>query len=79
MIVHAHHPETHGAEQRLDDDVAAEPCERLQGVGGPLARDRPRGGQAGAREQGGGKELVDCPLDRVRAVDRAHAGGGKRV
>ena len=78
-IVHAHHAESHRAEQRLDDHVAAELGKRLQGVGGPLAGDRARGGQAGAREQGRGEELVDGPLDRVRAVDRAHAGGGKGV
>ena len=78
-IVHAHHADPHRAEQRLDDHVAAELGERLQGVGGPLAGDRARGGQAGAGQQGRGEELVDGPLDRVRAVDRAHAAGGKRV
>ena len=78
-IVHAHHADPHRAEQRLDDHVAAELGESLQGVGGPLAGDRARGGQAGACQQGRGEELVDGPLDRVRAVDRAHAAGGKRV
>ena len=72
-------PNSHRAEQRLDDHVAAELGERLQGVGGPLAGDRAGCGQPGARQQGRGEELVDRPLDRVRAVHRAHAGGGKRV
>ena len=38
VIVHTHHAETHRAEQRLDDYVAAELSECLQRVGGPLAR-----------------------------------------
>jgi hypothetical protein len=43
-IVHAHHADPHRAKQRLDDHVAAELAERLEGVGRPLAGDRARGG-----------------------------------
>jgi hypothetical protein len=73
-VLDAHHAVTHRAEQRLDDHVAAELGERLLGVGRPLAGDRAGGGQAGARQQGRGEELVDGPLDRAPGVDRAHAG-----
>ena len=78
-IVHPHHAQPHRAEERLDDHVAAELGEGLHGVGGPLAGDGARGGQAGAGQKGRGEELVHRPLDRVRPVDRAHADSAQRV
>ena len=78
-VVHARHPRPHRAEQRLDDDVAAELLEGLERVVGALAGDRPRRGHARARQQRRGEELVDGALDRARAVDARHAARLERV
>jgi hypothetical protein len=78
-VVHPRHPRSHRAEQRLDDDVAAELREGLERVVGALAGDGPRRGHARARQQRRGEELVDGALERARAVDAGHAAGLERV
>ena len=78
-VVDPRHPGAHRAEQRLDDDVAAELVEGLERVLGALAGDRPRRGDPGPGQQRRGEELVDRPLDRARAVDDGHAPRHERV
>ena len=78
-VLDAHDPVAHGAEQRLDDDVAAQPLERPHRAVVALAHDRGRGGHAGQREHRAGPRLVDRPLDRARAVDAPDAVLGEDV
>ena len=70
----AHHAAALGAEQRLDDDVAAEGRERLQGGVGVLADDRRRHRQAGGLEPA--RWPGTCPRtisSGARRVEDAHA------
>ena len=58
----ADHASALGAEEGLDDDVAAQGGERLQGGVGMLADHRGRHRQAGRGEPGGGEVLVHARL-----------------
>ncbi len=62
------------AEQRLDDHVAAQQLERLQGRVGVLADDGGRHAQAGRLQQGRGQVLVHANLDGPRRIEDADAG-----
>ncbi len=68
-----------GAEQRLDDDVAAEHVESRQGGRGRLAGPGRRDGQAGRVEEGQRQVLVDGRLDRSRRVEHGDARRGDPV
>ena len=71
----AHHAAALGAEQRLDDDVAAQSRERFQGGVGVLAHDGRRHEQAGRFQPGAGQVLVHAGFDRGRRIEDADAAG----
>ena len=62
------------AEQRLDDHVAAQDLERLQGRVGVLADDGGRHAQPGGLQQGRGQVLVHADFDGPRRIEDADAG-----
>ena len=68
-VLDAHDPVAHRAEQRLDDDIAAELVECLHRVVVALADGRGRGCHPGEGQHRARPRLVDRALDRARAVD----------
>ena len=78
-VGNADDPIAHRPEQRLDDDVAPQPIERLHRAVVALAHDRRRRRHPGVGEHRAGPRLVDRALDRARAVDTTDAVGGEDV
>ena len=77
-VGHPHDPSALGAEERLDDDVAAERLERRQGVVDAFAHAGSRRGDARVLEERRREVFVHGALDAARRVDTGTPSRARR-